>query len=254
MKRILAISYYTFRQNVRNRVYYVLFIFTLIMVFVSMLLSVLGGEQPMRILLDFGLVSIEFFALLIAIFTSVTTITEEVESKTIYLILIKPIPRWYYILGRYTGILLSVWTSMLLMYAFHFLMLTLQGWHPGPDYLYAVISSSLKIAIISAVAIFFSVFSTSTASSLVFSVFIWIAGHFSTEINFLTGKMEFLPAKYSVKILYYVIPNLQYFNWRDFLSTGVSFFRWMPVAVVYAVAYIGVFMCLSSVLFEKKEV
>ncbi|MDI6641314.1 MAG: hypothetical protein QME68_03275, partial [Elusimicrobiota bacterium] len=128
MKQIAAIIKYTIQQNIRNRVYYILLIFAFLLVFVSMLLSVLGGEQPIRIILDFGLSTIEFIALLTMIFSGVSLILEEIESKSIYLILVRPIPKWYYIVGRYFGLLKSVFISMILMYTFHILMLFYKGW------------------------------------------------------------------------------------------------------------------------------
>ncbi|MBU0952016.1 MAG: ABC transporter permease subunit [Elusimicrobia bacterium] len=253
MKQILSIVKYTLRQNIRNRVYYILVVFAIAIIFVTMLLSVLGGEQPVRILLDFGLASIEFFGLLLVIFAGVSLLLEEIESKTVYLMLIRPIPKWYYVIGRYLGLLVSVYLAMLFMYAMHFGMLMLKGWVFDPLYLIAIFSSMTKIAIIGALAVFFSLFSTSQSSSLIFTIFIWILGHFAQELKFLTAKMQFTPIKVVLKVLYLAIPNLQYFNWKDFIGSGLTISYWFGVSVVYAFAYCAVCLLLSIHLFNKKE-
>src|SRR3989339_1529378 len=209
MKQIFSIIKYTLRQNIRNRVYYILVVFALVMIFVTALLSVLGGEQPVRILLNFGLASIELFGLLLVIFAGVSLLLEEIESKTVYLMLIRPIPKWYYVIGRYLGLLVSVYLAMVVMYAMHFFILLAKGWALDPVYFVSVFSSMVKIAIIGSLAVFFSLFSTSQSSSLIFTFFLWILGHFAQEIKFLTGKIEFTPLKALMKVFYLLIPNLQ---------------------------------------------
>ena len=247
MKQILSIIKYTLRQSIRNRVYYILVIFA------AALLSVLGGAQPERILLDFGLTSIEFFALLLVIFSGVSLLLEEIESKTVYLMLIRPIPKWYYVIGRYLGLLASVYLAMMLMYAMHFGLLLIKGWQINPLYFLAVFSSMSKIAIIGSLAVFFSLFSTSQSSSLVFTIFLWILGHFGQELKFLTDKIQFIFAKIFIKAFYYLIPNLQYFNWRDYMDSNLNISYWFGVSIVYAILYSTLCLLLSIRLFNKKE-
>ncbi|MFH0807464.1 MAG: ABC transporter permease subunit, partial [Elusimicrobiota bacterium] len=187
------------------------------------------------------------------IFAGVSLLLEEIESKTVYLMLIRPIPKWYYVIGRYLGLLVSVYLAMLFMYAMHFGMLMLKGWVFDPLYLIAIFSSMTKIAIIGALAVFFSLFSTSQSSSLIFTIFIWILGHFAQELKFLTAKMQFTPIKVVLKVLYLAIPNLQYFNWKDFIGSGLTISYWFGVSVVYAFAYCAVCLLLSIHLFNKKE-
>jgi len=252
MKKIFSIATYTLRQNIRNRVYYILVFFAVILIFVYFILSVLGGEESLRIILDFGLATVEFFALLLIIFSGVSLILEEIESKTIYLVLVRPIPKWYYITGRYIGLVLSSYIGMIIMYLIHCAILFYKGWSFDINYLYAVISSFMKIAIIGSLAVFFSLFSTSSASSLVFTFFLWLLGHFTSEIKFLIKKAGTPLLKILLEIFYFIIPNLQYFNWRDFLGSGISS-NWFFIAFFYGVSYSLIFLILSIILFNKKE-
>jgi len=252
MKKILSIAVYTLRQNIRNRIYYILVFFATVLIFVYFLLSVLGGEESLRIILDFGLTTIEFFALLLVIFSGVSLILEEIESKTVYLVLVRPIPKWYYIIGRYFGLVLSTYIGMIIMYLIHCAVLFCKGWSFDINYLYSVISSFMKIAIIGSLAVFFSLFSTSSASSLVFTFFLWLLGHFTSEIKFLIKKAGAPLLKILLEIFYFIIPNLQYFNWRDFLGSGLAP-SWLLIAFLYGASYCLIFLILSIILFNKKE-
>lgn len=253
MNRIFAIAKYTFRENLRNKIYLVLVIFGITLIFVSLLLSVLGGEQSTRILLDFGLSGIEFFALLMMVFSGVNLILEEVESKSIYLILVRPMPRWYYLLGRYLGLLFAIYASMLAMAIAHALLLLLNGWPPDTNYILSILFSCMKIAIVGSLALFFSLFSTSNISTLVFTFLLWIAGHFTQEIYFLTKKIAFIPARIILRAVYYLIPNLQYFNWHELYGTAFTLNPGIFFYFLYGIGYSCAALCLAFLLFRKKE-
>jgi ABC-type transport system involved in multi-copper enzyme maturation permease subunit len=195
MKKIWSIAYYTFIESVRNKIFYLLILFGVVVIGVSLLLSALGGEQQQRVLLDMGLGAIEFFALVTVIFAAVTLVLEEMESKTIYLVLTRPVSRITYLTGRYLGLLCAVYCGIALMAVIHSAVLLLKGWPFSGRYLLALTLSAEKITIIGSLALFFSLFSTSAVSSLSFTLFFWILGHFSEEIRFLGSKLPGLLPK-----------------------------------------------------------
>jgi ABC-type transport system involved in multi-copper enzyme maturation permease subunit len=253
MKKILSIAYYTFIESVRNKVFYVLIFFGVTIVLASLLLAALGGEQPQRILLDVGLNAIEFFALLTVGFSAVTLVLEEMESKTIYLILTRPVSRITYLTGRYFGLLLAVYSGMLVMALMHIAILKLEGWEFVMRYPLAVMLSAGKITIIGSLSLFFSLFSTSAVSSISFTVFFWVLGHFMEEINFLSSKITNIIPKIFLKIFYYLLPNLQLFNLRDFWEVPNIIGNWMFVSFGYCVVYSALFISLSAWVFINKE-
>src|SRR5258706_6271179 len=91
MRKILGIARYTFTEILRNRIWYVLVLFSGIMILSTLLLGSLGGEQKARMILDLGLASIETIAFLSTVFAAVTIVLEENESRTPYLILPRPV-------------------------------------------------------------------------------------------------------------------------------------------------------------------
>lgn len=253
MKKILSIARYTFIENVRNKIFYVLILFGVIIIAASLLLAALGGEQQRRVLLDVGLTAIEFFALLTAGFASVTLILEEMESKTIYLVLTRPIPRAAYLAGRFAGLMAAVYAGMMLMSLIHLSILFINHWEFSMRYFLALFLSAEKITIIGSVALFFSLFSSSAISSISFTIFFWIMGHFSEELQFLGNKAVSIFPKVIAKAAYYVTPNLQYFNIRDFWDVPGIMGSWIIAAVAYGVLYSAACLSLSLWMFNRKE-
>ncbi|MHB9156030.1 MAG: ABC transporter permease [Endomicrobiales bacterium] len=253
MKKILSIAHYTFVENIRNKVFYVLIFFGVIMVFSSLLMSAVGGQQAQRILLDTGLGAIEFFALITVGFAAVTLVLEEMESKTIYLVLTRPVNRGVYLVGRYLGLLAAVYCGMLIMALFHLGILMLAGEGVSWRYFLALILSAEKITLIGSLALFFSLFSSSAVSSVSFTVFFWMLGHFSQEIHFLATRLKSLLPKFFALAAYYLIPNLNYFSLRDFWDVPHIIGGWIAASFVYGLLYSALCLGLSLWIFQRRE-
>jgi ABC-type transport system involved in multi-copper enzyme maturation permease subunit len=253
MRRILSIALYTFTENVRNKIFYVIILFGAVIIGMSVLLSNLGSSQATRVLLDAGLAAIEFFALISAVFAAVTLVLEEMESKTIYLILTRPVSRAYYLAGRVLGMLASVYCGMFAMAIVHLLILHFNGWEFVWRYPLALVLSAEKIAIMSAVATFFSLASTSAVTSISFTICFWMLGHFSTEMLFLSDKITNVAAKVLLKIMYYAAPNFQYLNLRDFWDVPNITGAWIGVGALYGFLYSAALIGFAILYFKRKE-
>jgi len=250
MSNILPIIRYTVRENIRHKIFYVLVIFAFAMIGADLLFGVLAGDEQVRLLLDMGLVAIEIFGLLVAIFVSVSLILEEIEAKTIYLLLSRPLKRTDYILGRYFGMILTVSIGVLVMVLVHLGFLYAIGWQSETAYFYSIFGILLKIILISTVALFFSLFSTSAVTSIVFTIFFWILGYLGTELKFLSSKIGNIFIKAILKFFFYIIPNFQYLNFRDRYE-NLSYSILVPVG--YTLVYSTVCIILCAMLFSKKE-
>src|SRR3974390_903863 len=117
------------REQWRNRSFQVALFFAGILIYASILLGALAVDQETRALLDFGQSFIELMGLGMAAFGAATGILREIETKTIYMVLTRPVPRWAYLLGRYFGLLLTTFSAVLLMTAIHLVVLLWRGWH-----------------------------------------------------------------------------------------------------------------------------
>jgi len=258
MYKLFAIAKYTIRESIRNKVFYIATLFSVIMFCVAIFLSVLGQEQEKRLLLDFGYILIELIVLLTTLYSSATFLIEEIESKTIYYIFIRNLPRWLYILGRYLGIVCTALISVVSMSTVHLLLLVIKGWKFDITPLYVNFSLLLKISVISAVGLFFAIFSSSPQISFSFTFFFWILGHLSEEIKFVISKIINPITKFSLTTMYYLLPNFQYFNLRDLITPNeysqLYILKIVVLGGLYCIFYSSIYLSLAAVLLSKREV
>jgi ABC-type transport system involved in multi-copper enzyme maturation permease subunit len=252
MRKILGIARYTFIEIFRNKVWYVLVLFSGILIVSTLLLGSLGGEQRGRLILDLGLATIETISFLSTVFAAVNLVLEEMESRTLYLILTRPVARVIFITGRFAGLIGIMTCAFLLMTAAHAGLLYAIHVPLDRHYALSLLFSWEKIVVITAVALVFSLFSTSTASAVTFTFFFWIMGHFSTEILFLAQKASQPALIFFCKAFYYLFPNFQTMNIRD-IPPELFNPRWLWAAGGYGLAYTSVCLTLTALLFRKKE-
>jgi Cu-processing system permease protein len=253
MRAVVSIARYTFLQQLRNRLYLVVIFFGCLLVGVSLLFGALAGDQEVRVILDFGLASMELFGLVAAVFGCVTLILEEMESRTLYLVLTRPLPRSHYILGRFAGLLAAVWASVALMAALHVALLMVKGWDADYRYFAALPFIGFKVMAVAALALFFSLFSSSAVASVVFTVFFWLLGHFVPELKFLASKAGSAAGEMLVKFLLLFLPNFQALNYRDVFHVPGLAAGAVLWSLGYAVLYAAACLCLSLALFSRKE-
>ncbi|HRR31918.1 MAG TPA: ABC transporter permease subunit, partial [Candidatus Sumerlaeia bacterium] len=115
MSKIWAIAFNTFKEAVRNRILYILLVFALLIMASSGIVGELTISARERIITDLGITSINFFGLLIAIFVGIGLVYNELDKKTIYTIVTKPIDRHQFLIGKYLGLLLTIYINILIM-------------------------------------------------------------------------------------------------------------------------------------------
>ncbi|HLC25637.1 MAG TPA: ABC transporter permease subunit [bacterium] len=251
--KIIAIAVNTFREAVRDKILYSLLFFALVMMGLSVILGNLTIGEQIKIIEDFGLGTISLFGVLIAIFVGVGLVYKEIERRTIYTILSKPIPRWIFLLGKYGGLLLTLFVEVFVMVVFFSLLVFFYG--VGFDFalLKAIGLIYLELALITAVALFFSAFTTPTLSGF-FTLGIFAIGHLSTDLKvfgegtkdpFLSGLTSFL---------YYLLPNLENFNIKGQVVHQIpvswEFIGW---STLYGLLYIAGTLLLTVLIFQKRD-
>ena len=243
---ILAIN--SWQENLRSRFYQLSAVFGIVFVYISLLLGVMAADQELRVLLDFGLALIELLGMAGGVYGATTVILREMETKPIYLILARPVTRGQYLLGRFSGLALSVAASMALMAAAHLTVLFAKGWSWDWLYAAALIGSYFKALTAVSLGVFFALFSSSSLTALAITVILWTLGHFLPELRYMIrwGSHSWTIAP--LQVLSYVVPDLQLFNARDRLA-DVRPLVWLG----YGFAYCGAWLGLGRLLLRDKE-
>ena len=253
MKVIVAIAENTFRETIRDRVLYNILFFALGMIILSLIASSWSINQEVKILKDFGLTVMNLFGLLIAVFIGVGLVYKEVEKKTIYVIISKPIHRFQFILGKYFGLLVTLFVTMGIMTVAFFLILYIFQAEFDFLLLLGIFAIYLEMVFVVAFALLFSSFTTPMLSAIL-SIFIYIGGHFSADIKLIGPGIENAFFKLLLTILHYMLPNLAYFNIKNEvvhrLPISVEQFVF---SILYSFLYLFIILSLTVFIFQKRD-
>ena len=246
----------TFREAVRDRVLYNLVFFALLMIGAAILVGQVSIGINRLMIVNLGLSAISAFGLVMAIFIGVGLVYKEMEKRTLYSLLAKPIRRWQFIAGKYAGLLLTLFvnTCFMTLGVALALLYVAQSFSRSDVYiLVAVYFILLKLAIVTALALFFSCFSTPMLSTL-FTIGIYIAGMFSTDFLNIGSVTDNPAIKAITRVLYYVLPNFRNFDVIGQASHGFA----IPLALIgqntlYALLYSALLLIGAAAVFSGRN-
>jgi len=251
--RILAIAMNTVREAIRHRVLYTLLFFALALIGTGMLLSTLSYVESERILQDVGFAAIRVFAVAIAIFVGIGLVHREVDRRTIFTILSKPISRSEFLLGKYVGLLLTIWLQIVVMSLGFAAISWLSDAPLTATHAAALLMIGVEVAIVVAIALFFSAFTSPMLASL-FTAALWLIGHLSRDLRNLGAQSDLPSVKRATELLYRALPDLSAFD----LTVHAA--RSVPIAlsdvvlpVVYAAGYAALVLIAATWIFERRD-
>jgi len=253
METIKAVFDYTLREHVRHKVWLSSALFGLVLVTGGLVTSALAQGERARMMLDLGLAANEAIGLVSVVFLTVHLILQEIETRAVFLILTHPVRRSDYLLGRFLGTLAAVGLGMAAMGLFHWGLLKIAGWSDEGSYALAWFCSFGKVAVMGALSLLLSLALTSEAAAMSFASFLWILGHFTSEMRFLAERSASVFARAALTTVSHVVPDFAHFNYRDAWHAGPPGARWIAAAAIYALAYCAACLALSVQFFEQKE-
>lgn len=253
MKAVRAIAINTFKEAIRNKILYSLIFFAFVMMLVSLVLDHATVGQRNKIIKDLGLGSINLFGVVIAIVVGINLVYQEIQKRTIYPLLAKPVCRAQFLVGKYLGIVLTLFVETLLMSLFLFMLVLV---YEGAVDFYlslALFMIFVELAVVSAVAIFFSSFSTPFLSGM-FTFAVYVIGHLSTYLKQFGHDSESLVLKQMTAFFYYILPNLERFNWKAAAVYHLPVENTkLLLTVFYGLIYIATIIILSVLSFERRD-
>jgi ABC-type transport system involved in multi-copper enzyme maturation permease subunit len=256
MRGILAVANYIFKQSFRNRILNVLIAFAVLAIGFSLVVSELAQEEEIKMITDFGMFAIAIFAFFTLMLSITIQMFEETELKTLIVVLVKPIKRWEFMVGKYFGILATILMNMALMTAALMVILKLKGGNPfDVKFLLAVSGSFLSISIVTAVALLLTVVTTSVPSCVISLFFIYVLGHLTIHMKNLAEQIGNDLLIKITGIIYYILPNLELFNLKDKIYSYAPLFEpsYLLLVAGYTVLYSAASLVIASLIFERKE-
>jgi ABC-type transport system involved in multi-copper enzyme maturation permease subunit len=251
---IVAIN--TFREAVRDRVLYNLIFFALLMIAAAVLVGGISIGIERDVIVNLGLTAISLFGIIMAIFIGVGLVYKEIEKRTLYSLLAKPVRRWQFLVGKFGGLLLTLMVNTALMtlgLAAALLYVAHKFESSDLTILIAIYFVLLELALITALALFFSCF-TSPMLSTLYTLGIYVAGVFAPDIRDI-GLLTTNPAiKTVAQCIYYVLPNFHNFN----IIAAAAHKVVVPHALIwqntlYAVLYSALLLLAASTVFSGRD-
>jgi Cu-processing system permease protein len=266
MRAIRTVAVNVFRESVRDRVPYNVVVFAVLLIGASYVLGQLTAGQDVKIIKDLGLAAISVFGLFIAIFIGIGLVSKEVERRSIYALLAKPVTRPQFIAGKYAGLVLTLAVNVAVMTIALYLVLGYMGWTEteaakaaweapaaDPALLKSVILITVELMIVTAIALFFSTFSTPLLSAaLTFGLY--VAGHFNADLKNLDQIISSRPTLWLARAAYHVLPDFAAFDVKTQVVHGLAVpAGYIATTAAYGALYIGALLVAATLIFSRRD-
>lgn len=266
MRAISIVAVNVFRESVRDRVLYNLVIFALLLIGASYVLGQLTAGQDVKIIKDLGLAATSIFGLFIAIFIGIGLVSKEVERRSIYALLAKPVTRGQFISGKYAGLVLTLAVNVAAMTVGLYLVLGYMGWTEteamkagweapaaDPALLKAVILITVELMLVTAIALFFSTFSSPLLSAaLTFGLY--VAGRFNADLKNLDQVVNSRPTIWIARAVYHLLPDFSAFDVKTQVVHGLPVAAgYVATTAAYGGLYIVALLVSGTLIFSRRD-
>ena len=256
MRRILTVTLYTFRELLRSKMLFVWLLCAAALCGTAFLLSLLSYGEILKIFMDLGLAGMEFSGLLVLLLGLAVTYTTEMDQKSIFLQVAKPVTKGEYLIGRVLGFFLVNALVVLGMGALVVLLVVGVGGGQVPGLFWgSTFSLLLEMFVLTVLGLTYQMIATSMVGVVLYTFFTVVLGHCVGEIQWLLGKQLTPLSKFLLEGVYYVLPNLEIFNLKDRVydpSLVLGWSQWQEI-LLYTFAYSFVVFLLGWISFEKRE-
>lgn len=252
MKPIWTIAALTVKEAIRDKILYLLFSFAALLILSSVLMGKLTVGDDAKIIKDVGMAAIHFFGIMIGIFIGVGLIFRDMEKRTIYLILSKPVERHEFLIGKFLGLALTLLMVMMTLMVLFEVVVALR--RPGsPLMLQAFYLGYLEWLFVAGIGLLFSTFSTPLLSSML-TLACFLAGHLTESFHLLQARLHSPISGAILSAMFYVVPNLELFNVRLKMVHEIAVpAGYLISTTIYWFVYLSAILLLSIRIFQKKD-
>lgn len=252
MKNIVTIAKNTFRETIRDRILYVILAFAVLFILSTIFFGSISLGEDIKIIKDFGLAGIYLFSLIITIFLGGSLIYKEIEMRTLYILLSKPVSSLQVVVGKFLGLFVSILLTVIFMTIIYLIVVAAKGGGFDSSALLAILMQLFEIGVFISLMILFSTFATPLASTI-YAVLVLYIGH---SLDLIIKYVDKNPSSFRPVVvgIYYVLPNLEKFNLRnlvvhDVAISGLS----ILYAFLYAALYSAILLLLATWSLKKQD-
>ena len=253
MRVVSAIAINTAKECLRDKTVLVISIIAFVIMCASWAVHPLALGEGEKLTKDLGLGVISFFSLLVAIFSGTRLVYDEVERKSIYSVLSKPVRRWEFLLGKFLGLSLVIFGIVVILSVLFYVVQIVFLGSVDTYLLLGVFFIYLELVLVAQIALLFSSFATPIPSAL-FTFALWFVGRASGDLLAFAKMLPPGIGRYLFYGVYYIVPNLSSLN----ISGMVVHHQPVPpeqiiFAISYTLLYITALFCISVFIFDRRE-
>ncbi len=253
MSGLSALVLNGFRESRRNRVTLVIFLFAFVMIFSATFALELTVATFDRVMTDLGLGVMALITSFLAIFLATGLIPREIERRTIFMVVSKPISRSMFVVGRFLGNMLTLYAVLAMMTVLFFAQLELGHSSVSQPHVTAVIGLAFELLVISAFSFLFASMSSQFVASVI-SVGLYFLGHLSSDLYQMASRSKSEVMGAVAKAAYYVLPNLDRLDYRPRATYGeVTAWSELGLSAAHAVGYSIVMLVIACLVFERRD-
>lgn len=253
MKEIGILAFNTYREILRDKILYGFLVFAVFFISISLALGQLSYAEQVRITANFGTTALQLSSIFLAILLGAVLLPKEIEKKTILTILVRPLARWQFLLGKVLGLFLMIFVVGIGLST----IVALVMWLAGASELFYIVpvlyGTLLESLIMLSVTLMFSTFSRPILVGCM-SFGIFLIGHWQSTLRELAKQDSDTILSTVKSVVEFIIPDLEVFNWKGLLvyQDPISYSS-LAMAGVYAVGWFVAFMLIAAYIFERKD-
>lgn len=254
MSRVWALAVNTFREAVRDRVLYSILFFAIGVLALSLAIDDITIGDQAKVVRSVGQGAVDVFGSIIAMFLGVSVIHKELERKTVYTVLSRPLRRSTFVLGKYAGLLMTVAVEVLILVVVYSLFMWTRGELPGPTLLVSMGMLLVELALLIAWATLFSAYSAPTTAAA-FTLAVFVIGHLADDIWLYGSQSESPTVQTVARTLYWALPNFEIFSIRQ-AAVHLDAVPWERVwsGILYGFGYTTTVLAAAVAVFQRKDV
>ncbi len=268
MSALWPISLITFKEGIRDKAIFGIFLIALFLLVVNSLICSMIPREVGKVAIDIALSTVSFSGLLLVLFVGINLMAKDLDKRTIYMVLSRPISRSQYILGKFFGmamliVAMIVFLSLFAIFSIFMIKSSYPGYFPIISWrllLAAIAFISLSLILLSSLSFLFASFTSSSFITLVLTVISYVIGHSVNDVKALLESSQvssIQPSAVTIalaKAAYYLFPNLSVFDIKiqvaHALPLASEYIIW---AVLYGLVYTSLVIAVAAVMFRKKE-
>lgn len=250
---ISVIALNTFRECLRDKILYNLLLFAILLMGGGVVLGDLTIMEHHKIVTDVGLAAINLAGVIIAIFVGIGLVSKEIEKRTVYTIMARPISRTQFVLGKYAGLIVTLFVNVSIMLAVFLFTLWMYQVPIHLAIFQAVSLIFVEVLIVTALALFFSTFSSATLSAIM-TLGVFVIGHVTTDLKGIAEKSQDQALQIGITALYYAFPNFEMLNMKGQAALGIPIsMTYYGLATIYGILFSSLLITGACFIFRHRD-